>query len=115
MPLLKLQTSASLSDDKKKELLVASSKILARVTGKPESYVMTVIENANICMAGKVAPAAFVDVRGIGGLNAKVNKELSREISDLLKKELNIEPGNVYLNFTDVSAQNWGHNGSTFG
>ena len=115
MPLLKLQTSASLSEDKKKDLLLAASKILARVTGKPESYVMTVVENATICMAGKVGPAAFVDVRGIGGLNQKVNQQLSKEIGDLLKQELNIKPDNVYLNFTDVSAQNWGWNGSTFG
>jgi phenylpyruvate tautomerase len=115
MPLIKLQTSAVVSIDKRDKLLLALSKTLARVTGKPESYVMVTLEQGSLSMAGKVVPGAFVDVRGIGGLNGKVNAQISKEVGDLLKQELGIDPGNVYLNFTDVSAQNWGFKGGTFG
>jgi phenylpyruvate tautomerase PptA (4-oxalocrotonate tautomerase family) len=115
MPLLKLQTSVIVTADKKDRLLLALSKTLAGTTGKPESYVMVTLEQGSFCMAGKVVPAAFADVRGIGGLNGNVNAQISKEVCDLLKKELGIEPGNIYLNFTDVPAQNWGFNGRTFG
>ncbi len=43
MPLLKLETTVALADDKKKALLAALSKIVAGTIGKPEQYVMVVI------------------------------------------------------------------------
>lgn len=115
MPLIRMDTSAPVPAEKRDKLLLALSKTIARTTGKPESYVMVTLSQVSASMGGKVAPAAFADVRGIGGLGGKINVSISKEICDLLKQELGIEPGNVYLNFTDVSAENWGHKGSTFG
>ncbi len=115
MPLLRLEIAAPVPNDKKDKLLKACSGIIARVTGKPENYVMVTLDECKACMAGKPAAAAFGDVRGIGGLNQKVNAQLSSELCKLLKQELNVEPENVYLNFTDVPAQNWGWKGGTFG
>jgi phenylpyruvate tautomerase PptA (4-oxalocrotonate tautomerase family) len=115
MPLLRLETSAVVPADKKEKLVLAVSKILARTTGKPEGYVMVTLGQVSGSMAGKVAPIAYADVRGIGGLTGKVNAQISKEICDLLKQELGVDPGNVYLTFTDVAAQNWGHKGGTFG
>jgi phenylpyruvate tautomerase PptA (4-oxalocrotonate tautomerase family) len=43
MPLLKLEITASLSDDKRKALLVALSRIVAEAIGKPEDYVMVTV------------------------------------------------------------------------
>ena len=114
MPLLKLQTSVPVPDDKKDSLLAAVSGILAEVTGKPETYVMVTLEGGTACMGGVAGPAAFADVRGIGGLDGNVNAEISKRICHLLKDELGIEGDRVYLNFTDVPAQNWGWNGGTF-
>ena len=116
MPLLKLQVSVPIPENKRDAILAASSKILSKVTGKPEAYVMVMIEeSAGAFMAGKKAAAAFVDVRGIGGLNAKVNAQLSKDLCELCQKELGISPENVYLNFFEVPATNWGWKGSTFG
>ena len=116
MPLLKLETSVALSKEKKSSLLSSLSKIMAQDTGKPERYVMIVIEDgASVMMANAQCPGAFVDVRGIGGLIAPVNKKLSQSICTLLQKECGISPEAVYLNFSDVKAENWGFNNSTFG
>lgn len=115
MPLIKLQTSVPLTGEQEGDLLKASSEILADITGKPETYVLAVAEKGAMCMAGEVGPAAFVDVRGIGGLTREVNAAVSSGICDLLKKSLGIEPARVYLTFTDVAAQNWGWDGKTFG
>ena len=115
MPLLKLQISAALSDEKREDLLKALSKAVAEAIEKPEKYVMVTIKEADIIMSGEVKAAAFADVRSIGGLNSKVNNQLSQKISSLLKGMLGISADRVYITFTDVSPCNWGWNGSTFG
>ena len=115
MPLLKLETTVALADEKKGALLAALSKIVAGTIGKPEQYVMVVISPAAIRMSGKPGDAAFVDIRSIGGLNGDVNRQLARKIGGLLKESLGVPPDRIYLNFTDVPASNWGWNGDTFG
>ncbi|MFZ0826595.1 MAG: phenylpyruvate tautomerase MIF-related protein [Verrucomicrobiia bacterium] len=115
MPLLKLETSIALADDKKKTLLASLSQIVAGTIGKPEKYVMVVISPAAILMSGKPGDSAFVDVRSIGGLSDDVNRQLSQKVGSLLKESLGVPPDHIYLNFTDVPAGNWGWNGETFG
>ena len=115
MPLLKIQTSVIVPEGKKAQLLADASRIVAETTGKPEKYVMVVLQSGEILMAGASGPAAFLDVRGIGGLNKAVNGKLAKALCDLLKRELAIDPARVYATFTDVPAQNWGCNGATFG
>ncbi len=115
MPLLKLETTVPLPDDKGKPLLAALSKAVAGTIGKPEQYVMITVSQSAILMSGKAGDAAFVDIRSIGGLNAETNRKLSQQICKLLKDSLGIAPDRVYLNFTDVEAGSWGWNGNTFG
>ena len=115
MPLLKLETTVALADEKKNALLASLSKIVAGTIGKPEQYVMVVISPAAILLSGKQGDAAFVDIRSIGSLKDDVNRQLSQKIGSLLKESLGVPPDRVYLNFTDVTAANWGWNGDTFG
>ncbi|MGO8930519.1 MAG: phenylpyruvate tautomerase MIF-related protein [Limisphaerales bacterium] len=115
MPLLKLQTTAGLPDDKKKALLAALSKIVAETIGKPEDYVMVTLSQTAILMSGKPGEAAFVDLRSIGGLSNDVNRQLSQKLCRLLNESLGVPQGRIYLNFTDVAASNWGWKGDTFG
>lgn len=115
MPLLKLETTVTLAEDKRASLLPALSRVVAETTGKPEQYVMVTVSQVSMLMAGKPGDAAFVDIRGIGELDAKVNSELSQKICQALEQSLGIAPARIYLNFTDVPAQNWGWNGQTFG
>lgn len=115
MPLLKLETTVTLPDEKKKTLIAALSKIVAETIGKPELYVMVTISPADILMSGKPGDTAFVDIRSIGGLTDDVNKQLSKKVCALLKESLGVPENRTYLNFTDVDAANWGWKGSTFG
>jgi phenylpyruvate tautomerase PptA (4-oxalocrotonate tautomerase family) len=115
MPLLKLETTVVLTDEKRQALLAALSKTVAETTGKPEQYVMITVNPAAMLMAGKPGDAAFVDVRGIGGLTAAVNRQLSQKVCQLLNQSLGVAADRVYLNFTDVEASNWGWKGNTFG
>ena len=115
MPLLKLETTVALSDDKRKTLLAALSKAVAGTIGKPEQYVMVTVSHSAILMSGKAGDASWVDIRSIGGLSSEVNHKLSQQICKLLNESLAIAPDRIYLNFTNVDASNWGWNGSTFG
>ena len=115
MPLLKLETTVALPDEKKKTVLAALSKAVADTIGKPEQYVMVTASQSAMLMSGKTGDAAFVDIRSIGGLNGDTNRKLSQQICKLLKDSLGIAPERVYLNFSDLEAGNWGWNGSTFG
>jgi phenylpyruvate tautomerase len=115
MPLLKLETTVALSEEKKKELPAALSKIVAETIGKPEQYVMVLVSPASILMASKPGDAAFVDIRSTGGLNDDVNRQLSQKIASLLNESLGVSPDRIFLNFTDVPAGNWGWHNDTFG
>ncbi len=114
MPLLKLETSADLSPEQKDQLLTDLSKTVSDVTGKPETYVMVTIQSSSIAMGGTAGPAAFADIRGIGGLDPATNKNLSEAVCSLLSESLDIAGDRIYLNFTDIAGSNWGWNSGTF-
>jgi len=114
MPLLKLETTVSLTDEIRATLLPALSRIVAETIGKPEEYVMVTANQVYILMSGKPGDAAFVEVRSIGGLDGTVNRQLSQNICHLLNQSLGVPAKRVYLNFTDVQGENWGWNGNTF-
>lgn len=114
MPLIKLQLSPAPDRGRAGPLLQAASRMLAAETGKPEQYVMATLEQADALFAGTAGPAAYADVRGIGGLNSKVNSGVTRALCSLLKEHAGIPPDRVYVTFTDVPAGNWGWNNRTF-
>jgi phenylpyruvate tautomerase PptA (4-oxalocrotonate tautomerase family) len=110
-----MDTSVKMTEEKKSELVLALSKIAAEGTGKPEMYVMAIISEAVVSMAGKTGPAAFLDIRSIGSINSRVNRKISQDVTLLLQSALGIPSDRVYLSFNDVDGANWGWNGSTFG
>jgi phenylpyruvate tautomerase PptA (4-oxalocrotonate tautomerase family) len=115
MPLLQLRLSRPLDREKKEAVLKELSRICAETLNKPEKYVMVIIDESAIIMSGEISPAAFADVKSIGGISDTVNKALSRNICTYIKDNLGIAGDRIYLNMTDVKAGNWGWNGSTFG
>ncbi|MFH1811055.1 MAG: phenylpyruvate tautomerase MIF-related protein [Pseudomonadota bacterium] len=115
MPMLKVHTSATIDEATTTTLLTELSRIVAQTIGKPETYVMTIVDQAPMCMAGEVGPAAFGDLRSIGGLTPAVNRSLSEQISELLHARLGLATSRVFLNFTEVDGSSWGHDGGTFG
>ncbi|MCP5197214.1 MAG: ABC transporter substrate-binding protein [Gammaproteobacteria bacterium] len=115
MPMLALQISIPLSNQQRHALLAPLSQIVAECIGKPERYVMIAIDEATMSMGGDESPAAYADIRSIGGLSGAVNRKLSERVSALLEERLGIPPARIYLGFTSVSAENWGWNGGTFG
>ena len=112
MPYLKLQSNIEIEDESK--LIQEISQLIAGELGKPESYVMVVLEpELSLSFGGNMEPAAWVELKSIG-LSGNDNNELSSVICGFLKEELGIAQERIYINFADISSSNWGWNGSTF-
>ena len=112
MPFIQINTSSkSVLEDNllQKEI----SKIVADLTGKPESYVMTMIQSdTNMTFAGSDEPCCFIKLKSIGSLNPSL---MSKSLCDLIASKTNINTDRIYIEFSDVKAHNWGFNSSTFG
>ena len=115
MPYLQIQTSAQFDKKNAQQICAQASAIIAESLGKPETYVMVSIQPAEMIMSGKADPAAFADLRSIGGLDADKNRELSQALCSLLEDKLGLSGERIYLNFQNVERHNWGFNASTFG
>ena len=114
MPFIRITLSDVILEDKKKEILDSVSQIISEALSKPKQYIMVSLETSSIMMSGRMGQAAFIDLRSIGKINSKTNTQISKQICELLNKELDIPADRIFLNFSDIAGVNWGWNSSTF-
>ena len=116
MPLIRLQTSAALDDGQTAELMRDLSAAVAGALGKPESYMMVVVDGgASMLFAAADAPAAFADVRSVGGISPDQARAISARVSEILSQKAGVSADRTYLNFTGVPGAMWGFGTRTFG
>lgn len=116
MPLMIIHTTANVPEGKVQPLLKECSKKIATLTGKPETYVMTMFGPAlAMTMAGTDAPACFVEVRGVGKMTSQQTGSMSKALCELLSEGLGVQSRRIYLNFLGMDGAMWGWDGSTFG
>jgi phenylpyruvate tautomerase PptA (4-oxalocrotonate tautomerase family) len=116
MPLIRVQTSASLDASRDERLKKSLSVEVAKALGKPESYMMVVLEpDRSMLMGGASGPAAFVEVRSVGAISADQAKGLSALVCRTLSESLAVPSERIYLNCQGVPGEMWGHDGGTFG
>ena len=112
MPVINLVTSLE-KVEKEEELLMELSRTLARLTGKPESYVMTSIQTkVSMTFSGTSEPSCYVEIKSIGAIDPP---SMSSIFCKLIANKTNISESRIYLKFDDVSPDLWGWNGKTFG
>ena len=116
MPMTRVQLSVELADDAKSGLLADISAQVASGLGKPESYMMVVVETGvAISMAASADPAALVEVRSVGTIDDGQAKSLSATLCGLINDRAGVQPGRIYVNFAGVPGAMWGYDGRTFG
>ena len=112
MPLINVRTSLPEVGDSA-ALLKELSAALAQQTGKPESYVMTLLETAvPMTFAGSADPCAYVEIKSIGALKPAA---MTSAFCELIEARTGIPANRIYVAFEDVKASSWGWNGNTFG
>ena len=111
MPFIKVQTNQKLEN--KEEILKKLSAEMAEMLGKPESYIMTALENLKMTFGGSTEKTAFIQVKSIG-LKKSMTEELSQFLCEFLEKELKIKQDRIYIEFKDAPGAMWGWDGGTF-
>jgi phenylpyruvate tautomerase len=117
MPLLQVFTSAYPADEHKRaQLLKSLSALVARVLGKPESYVMiSLAARAEMSFAGNNAPACYAELKNVGTLSAEQVEDLSKILCQELSTGFGVPEKRIYIEFTNADGAMWGWNGGTFG
>ena len=115
MPCVAVKLNFKVSDDQKKALLSKLADAVHEVTGKPKQYIMVIVEdNVTMTLGGGDEHCAFLDYRQVNAVNGDTNKKASKAFSQVLEKELKLNPQKVYITFTGFAGDAWGYNGGTF-
>ncbi|WP_456418124.1 phenylpyruvate tautomerase MIF-related protein [Thiolapillus sp.] len=114
MPLLTLTTNQLLSPAQKSALPAALSAETARLLGKPESYVMVIVQDKQMMtMGGAADAAAYLQLKSLG-LPEGDTEALSAALCDLVSSTLDIPADRIYIEFSSPARHLWGWNRSTF-
>ena len=111
MPLISVKSSLSIDFDQK-QFLYELSETLSTLSGKPESYIMTIFErNVQMTFAGSSDPCCYVEVKSIGALKPAA---MSKSLCAMIHDRLGVSMDRIYINFQDIEPSMWGFNGRTF-
>lgn len=114
MPTLIVKTNADLASIDRPKLLQTTSQAVAEMLGKPERYVMVILEhNPDMCFGGDTAPLAFLELKSLG-LPEQRSAEYSATLCDLVQTHLGVDPDRVYIEFASPPRHLFGFDGGTF-
>jgi phenylpyruvate tautomerase PptA (4-oxalocrotonate tautomerase family) len=114
MPTLRILTNVQVPTDDRAGLLTRASRTVAELLGKPESYVMVILDDGrDMLFAGSTEPAAYLELKSLGLPEGKT-ADYSRALCELLTSVLAIPAGRVYIEFAAPPRHLFGWNGGTF-
>jgi phenylpyruvate tautomerase PptA (4-oxalocrotonate tautomerase family) len=115
MPFIEIQTNQARPDDSD-SLLAKVSRMASQALSKSESYVMTRwAPKVSMTFAGSSEPCAMVRVALVGSVSADARKSLAEAVTELLRTEVGIPKGRIFVTFTEVAGSHWGLGGNLFG
>ena len=113
MPMINVETTVSLSEEKRNVLKAELGKAIS-IMGKPESYLMiNLIDNQDLYFGGnKLDKGAYIEVKALGNIDAGQSDKMTAKVCEILNAQLGIPGDAVYVAYFGTS--NWGWNGSNF-
>jgi phenylpyruvate tautomerase PptA (4-oxalocrotonate tautomerase family) len=115
MPTLIIKTNADPSRHSQEALLTTASSTVAELLGKPEGYVMVLLEPVPaMCFGGDTAPCAYLELKSLG-LPEPRTPELSAALCGLVEAHLGVPKSRVYIEFASPPRHLFGYDGRTFG
>ncbi|KAL7070171.1 hypothetical protein ACQ4LE_010583 [Meloidogyne hapla] len=113
MPVLQVFTNISKESVPPKFTKIASENV-ASLTGKPESYVMVLVNAGNDgYFGGSNDPFIYAELQSIGGFNDP--NKVTGTMTKLFTEHFCVNGGRVYMKLTNPDASKFAHNGKTFG
>jgi len=114
MPTLIIRTNVETDPNRHKAILAAASSTVAEVLGKPESYVLVILEvNPNMLFAGDDAPLAYLELKSLG-LPEDRTSELSATLCGFMETHFGVSPERIYIEFASPPRHMFGWSGGTF-
>ncbi|TVQ87875.1 MAG: hypothetical protein EA400_10210 [Chromatiaceae bacterium] len=114
MPTLMIKSNALAATGDHSALLAAASARLAELLGKPERYVMVLLEPiAAMSFGGSAAPAAYLELKSLG-LPEERTPVLSAALCGLIENHLGVPSRRIYIEFQSPPRHLFGHDGGTF-
>lgn len=114
MPTLKIQTNVEPTGDRRHPFLKAASSKVAEVLGKPESYVMVMLQtNPDMLFAADDAPLAYLELKSLG-LPEDKTPALSAALCALIEEYFGVPPQRIYIEFASPPRHMFGWDGGTF-
>jgi phenylpyruvate tautomerase len=114
MPTLIIKTNVEVPPKRRKPIMEAVSSKLAELLGKPERYVMIILENnPDMLFGADDAPLAFLELKSLG-LPEQSTPELSAALCGLMEQHFGVPPDRVYIDFFSPPRHLFGWNGGTF-
>jgi phenylpyruvate tautomerase PptA (4-oxalocrotonate tautomerase family) len=112
MPLLKVETNIAVVN--RTEFLKKLSALTAKITGKPEKWVMVSLShNPDMIFGGTSNPLVYAELKSIG-LPEQKTGEITSKLMDFLEKEISVLPERIYIEFSNARPDMWGWNKDTF-
>ena len=112
MPLLQINTNVSIDDPA--TLASDASAMVADMLGKPESYVMVIVNpDLTLVFAGSNDNAAHLKLKSLGLPESKTG-EYSKRLCSFIEEKLGVSPGRIYIEFTGPPRHLWGWDNKTF-
>ncbi|MBN2141150.1 MAG: hypothetical protein JW718_09120 [Desulfovibrionaceae bacterium] len=112
MPVVRIETNVAV--DEPDQVLSRLSAFCAEALGKPEGYVLAVLEPGKaLVFGGAAGPAALVTLESID-LARQSCPALSERICAFVRAELGVPGERVYIGFRDLDGGMFGWNGRTF-
>ena len=114
MPFVDVKISKKIMPEEEILLKTELGKAISVFPGKSESWLMcNIADEQHIWFKGQNdAPAAFVEVKLFGGVDAGSADQFTARISDLLEGKFGIPSSRIYVRYTGGNL--WGWAGSNF-
>ena len=109
MPYIEMKFTMPLNEDKKISICEKIENSISGNFRKPKSFVMSEIkDNVPLRMGGEpLKKGVYISVKLFGAASKSVCNLCTGEISNMLKKELEIESKNIYITYHPVDLWGW--------
>ena len=116
MPLIKVHYSGETQTEQLSQLTAVLSKILSRVLGKSEDFIMIIFQKTESQSFGcdVSLPSLYAEVKNVGSISIETSSQLSMDLTDALVDSFDVSASRIYIEFQESERHHWGWNGKTF-
>ena len=113
MPFINVKTNTSINQEDETKIKAKLGEAI-KILGKSETWLMLNFDdNQRMYFRGdNTSKMAFVEIDLYGRASASSYNSMTEAVTEILNKELSIEPDKIYVKYGEV--ENWGFNGSNF-